>query len=309
MKTTTTVIAALAIALAACNTTPTTSTMTKDDAKNLKTIMPLAMNGLANSLRQGGSNVVASGLQSGPSIAALFGSSLSAQVARAASLAPQATTGSCGPTTPPTDADADKVPANFSYTYACTVTVGTGFTFKATGAVSSTDANDTDPTSGYTTDGEIKYEFVFTDTNTNEVSSFSFIAKWNAAATIGVNGAYNITTDQRVTFQPDTTKNEFSYTLSAKYEPDNDGNTLKFDAGTINFDGQVAYTDANKRLSSFTLTSTDLHFGNACPRGVDRGTVRSQDQSNIGGTKNNVFELTATACDTWTAKYNSEIIF
>ncbi len=300
--------ALLALVLAACNTTPTTSTMSREDAKNLKTIAPLAMNGLANSIRQGGSNVVTSGLQAGPSVAALFDSPLAGRAQQSARISPQATTGNCGPSTTPTDADGDKVPANFSYTYACTVTVGAGFTFKANGAVSSADANDNDATSGYTTNGEIKYEFIFTNTNTNEVSSFSFIAKWNAAATIGVNG-YNITTDQRVTFQPDTTRNEFSYTLSAKYAPDNDGNAQRFDAGTINFDGQVAYTDANKRLSSFTLSSTDLHFGGSCPRAVDRGTIQSQDQSNIGGSKNNVFELTATGCDAWTAKYNGDILY
>jgi hypothetical protein len=305
----TTLLAALALSLAACNTTPTPSVMSKDDAKNLKTIMPLAMNGLANSIRQGGSSVVASGIQAGPAIAAMWNSPLAAQAARSSSLEPQAISGNCGPSTTPTDADGDKVPANFNYTYNCTVVFSPSFTFKASGAVSSVDANDNDATSGFTTSGEILYQFIFTNTTTSEVSSFNFIAKWSGAATIGVSGAYSISTDQRVIFQPDTTKNEFSYTMTASYAPDNDGNTQKFDAGTINFDGQVAYTDANKKLSRFKLASSDLHFGGSCTRGVDRGTVRSEDESNIGGTKNNVFELKATACDTWTATYNSEILF
>jgi hypothetical protein len=299
----------LALILAACNTTPSVSVMTKDDAKNLKTIAPLAMNGLANSIRQGGSSVVSNGIQAGPGIAAMFGSPLAPQALSASSLAPQATSGNCGASGTLTDADGDKVPASFNYTYDCTVVFSAAFTFKAKGTVSAADTNDTDATSGYTANGELRYDFIFTNTTTSEVSSFAFTAKWNAAATIGTSGAYTVATDQRVIFQPDTTKNEFSYTLSANYAPDNDGNTQKFDAGTINFDGQVAYTDANKKLSRFKLVSSDLHFGASCTRGVDRGTVRSEDESNIGGTKNNVFELKATACDTWTATYNSEILF
>ena len=266
------------------------------------------MNGLANSIRKGGSGVTSSGFQAGPEIAAAFGSPLAAQAAQFANLKPQAVSGTCGPTTPPTDADNDKIPANFTYTYDCTVTVGAGFTFKANGPLTIVDANDNDPQSGYTTNGTIRYDFIFTNTNTGQSSSFSFIAKWNATASFGLAVAYNFVTDQRVTFQPETTRSEFSYTLTANYLPDA-GTASKFEAGTINFDGRVAYSDANGKFSNFSLTTTDLHFGNACPRGVDRGTIRSQDQSNIGGNKNNVFELQATACDTWTAKYNGEILF
>ncbi len=300
-----------ALVLAACNTTPalTPSVMSKDDARNLKTIAPLAMNGLANSIRQGGSSVVANGLQAGPAVAAMFGSPFAAQPLSGSSLAPQSTTGNCGVSGTVTDADGDKVPASFNYTYDCTVVFSPSFTFKAKGTASAADANDTDATSGYTANGEIRYDFILTNTTTSEVSSFAFIAKWNAAATISANGAYKVTTDQRVIFQPDTTKNEFSYSLTANYTPDNDGNPQKFDAGTINFDGQVAYMDANKKLSRFRLGSSDLHFGASCPRGVDRGTVRSEDESNINGSKNNVFELKATGCDTWTATYNSEVLF
>ena len=252
------VILALAATLAACNTTPASGAMTREDAVNLKAIAPLAMNGLANSIRQGGSSVVASGLQTGRILAARFGSS----APLGAGIAPQASSGNCGPSTAPTDADGDKVPASFSYTYNCTV-----------------------------------------------VFSPSFIVKWSATATIGAGGAYSVATDQRVIFQPDTTKNEFSYALTASYAPDADGNAQRFDAGTISFDGTVAYTDANRKLSRFRLVSSDLHFGGACPKGVDRGAVVSEDQSNIGGSKNNRFELKATACDTWTATYNGETLF
>ena len=299
------VILALAATLAACNTTPASGAMTREDAVNLKAIAPLAMNGLANSIRQGGSSVVASGLQTGRILAARFGSS----APLGAGIAPQASSGNCGPSTAPTDADGDKVPASFSYTYNCTVVFSPSFTFTANGAVASTDASDTDAASGYSTNGEIRYAFVFTNTDNAQTSSFSFIVKWSATATIGAGGAYSVATDQRVIFQPDTTKNEFGYALTASYAPDADGNAQRFDAGTISFDGTVAYTDANRKLSRFRLVSSDLHFGGACPKGVDRGAVVSEDQSNIGGSKNNRFELKATACDTWTATYNGETLF
>jgi hypothetical protein len=307
----TTLTAALAIAsLAACNLTPASNTMSKDDARNLKTIAPLAMNGLVNSIRQGGSSAVAtSAVRDASSLAALFDSPLAAQVQSASRLTPQATTGTCGPSTAPTDADGDKVPADFSYTYDCKVVFSNAFTFEAKGVARSLDSNDNDATSGYTTNGEIRYNFIFTNTDNGQSSSFSFVVRWNATATFGQDGGYNISTDQRVIFQPETDRSEFSYTLNANYLPDNDGNTQRFDAGIVNFDGQVAYTNARGGLSRFKLVSSDLHFGGACPRGVDRGTVRAEDEANLVSTKNNVFELTATACDTWTAKYNGETLF
>ena len=298
------------VALMACNTTSAPSVLSKEDAKSLKTIAPLALNGLANSLRQGGSSIVTSGLDSGAQLAAAFGKTLAPQALNAQNLKPQAVTGTCGPSIPPVDADGDKLIVNFSYTYDCTVTFSPSFKFTAKGSLRTNDSNDNDANSGYTTDGEIRYAFVFTNTNTNESSTFDFIVKWNATASNAQNGTFKVATDQRVIFLPDTDKSEFSYVLTAAYTPDNDGNTQRFDAGSVQFDGQVAFTNAKKQLSRFRLaTTTDLHFGPACTRGLDRGAVRAEDESNLLGTKNNVFTLTVTSCDTWVATYNSETIF
>jgi hypothetical protein len=275
--------------LAACpQQLPQANPLTQQDAKNLKTIVPLAMNGLANAVRGGGSTAAGS---------ATFG------------LRPQSVTGNCGPSLVPTDADNDKIPANFSYTYDCTVTIGAGFKFVAKGSLSSKDADDTNPNSGYSTDGNIRYDFIFTNTETSQSSSFSFVVQWTANAILLATGGYNISTDQRIVFQPDTDKSQFAYQLNVAYSPDNDGNALKFDAGTINLSGSANFRDASGRFSVFNLSATNLHFGTACPRAIDSGSLRVEDLSNIGTNKTNVLLLTATGCDLWNASYNGSAIF
>ncbi len=288
-----TFVISLALALlVSCPQTPQPNAMTAEDARSLKTLVPLAMNGFANSVRSGGANVVNASSPLTP-----------------LGLRPQAVSGSCGSATPPTDADQDKIPANFAYNYDCTVTVGSGFKFIAKGSFRSLDTDDTNPNSGFSTDGNIRYDFIFTNTQTNESSGFAFVAFWTATATIGQNGGYNINTDQRLTFQPDTDKSQFGYQANTTYAPDNDGNALKFDAGTLNIAGSVNFRNAKGKFSLFNLTVTNLHFGNACPRAVDAGTVRTEDASNIVGSKSNVLVLTATACDVWSATYNSNAVF
>jgi hypothetical protein len=280
----------LAALLAACpQPTPQANPLTQQDAKSLKTIVPLAMNGLANAVRGGGSSAAGS--------AATFG------------LRPQSTTGNCGPSTQPTDADNDKIPANFSYLYDCTVTIGAGFKFVAKGSLSSKDSDDTNPNSGYSTDGNIRYDFIFTNTETKESSSFSFVVQWTANALLLATGGYSISTDQRIVFQPDTDKSQFGYQLSVTYTPDNDGNAIKFDAGTINLTGSANFRDAAGRFSVFNLSASNLHFGNACPRAIDSGSIRIEDLANIGTNKTNVLLLTATGCDVWNATYNGSVIF
>jgi hypothetical protein len=280
----------LAALLVACpQPTPQTNPLTQQDAKSLKAIVPLAMNGLANAVRGGGSSAAGS--------AATFG------------LRPQNTTGNCGPSTKPVDVDNDKIPANFAYTYNCTVTIGAGFKFIAKGSLSSKDSDDNNDNSGYSANGNIRYDFIFTNTDTNQSSSFSFVLQWTANAVLLANGGYSISTDQQIVFQPDSDKSQFGYQLSVTYTPDNDGNAQKFDAGTLNLTGSANFRDAAGRFSVFNLSASNLHFGNACPRAIDSGSLRVEDLSNIGSSKTNVLLLTATGCDIWNATYNGSVIF
>jgi hypothetical protein len=271
----------------------TAQPMTASDAKTLKTVLPLALNGFANSVRSGGSS--AAGTAS--SELETFG------------LQPKAVTGNCGSSGAMTDVDGDKIPNNFSYTYDCTVTVGAGFTFKAKGLVKSNDSNDNDGNSGYTTEGNLRYDFIFTNTQTGETSGFAFAVQWNATATVANTGGYSISTDQRLTFQPDTDKSQFGYQLTATYLPDSDGNNLKFDAGKLNIVGSANFSNAQGKFSVFNLNVSNLHFGGTCPRAVDSGVIRLEDSSNLNGGKNNVLELTATGCDAWSATYNGSASF
>jgi hypothetical protein len=283
-------LAPVAALLAACpQSQPQANPLTQQDAKALKTIVPLAMNGLAGAIRGGGSSAAGT--------AATFG------------LRPQSVIGTCGPITPPTDADNDKVPANFSYLYDCTVPIGAGFKFIAKGTVSSQDSDDQNPNSGYSTNGNIRYDFIFTNTETNQSSSFSFVVQWTASAVLATGGGYIINTDQRITFQPDTDKSQFAYQLNVNYTPDNDGNALKFDAGTINLTGSANFRDASGRFSIFNISANNLHFGNNCPRAIDQGSIRVEDLANIATNKSNVLVLTATGCDLWSASYNGSVVF
>jgi hypothetical protein len=271
----------------------TSQPMTASDAKTLKTVLPLALNGFANSVRLGGSS--AAGTAS--NALETFG------------LQPKAVTGNCGSSGAITDMDGDKIPNNFSYTYDCTVTVGAGFTFKAKGLVKSNDSNDNDGNSGYTTEGNLRYDFIFTNTQTQETSGFAFVVQWNSSATIATSGGYTISTDQRLTFQPDTDKSQFGYQLTATYLPDADGNNLKFDAGKLNIVGSANFSNSQGKNAALNLTITNLHFGGTCPRAVDSGIIRLEDSSNLNGGKNNLLELTATGCDTWSATYNGSTSF
>ncbi len=279
--------------LVACPQPPQTpQPLTTADAKALKAVVPLALNGFANSIRSGGSS--ASGTVSSPLMPL--------------GLRPQSVTGTCGSSTAIIDVDKDKIPASFSYDYDCTVMVGASFTFKAKGFVRSADTSDNDATSGFTTEGNLRYDFIFTNTNTNEVSGFAFILQWTSTATLAQNGAYTISTDQRITFQPETDKSQFGYQLSVTYTPDDDGNALKFDAGKMNLTGSANFRNANGKFSVLNISITNLHFGNTCPRAVDQGTIRIEDTANLAGSKNNVLELTATGCDVWNTAFNGSIV-
>jgi hypothetical protein len=271
----------------------TSQPMTASDAKTLKTVLPLALNGFANSVRSGGSSAAGTASNS----LETFG------------LQPKSITGTCGSSAAIVDADGDKIPNSFSYNYDCTVTVGAGFTFKARGLVKSNDSNDNDGNSGYTTEGNLRYDFIFTNTQTQETSGFAFVVQWNATATIATSGGYTISTDQRLTFQPDTDKSQFGYQLTANYLPDNDGNNLKFDAGKLNIVGSANFSNAQGKFSILNLSVTNLHFGGTCPRAVDGGIIRLEDNSNLNGGKNNLLELTATGCDVWSATYNGSTAF
>ncbi len=271
----------------------TAQPMTASDAKTLKTVLPLALNGFANTVRLGGSS--AAGTAS--NALETFG------------LQPKTVTGNCGSSAAIVDVDGDKIPSSFSYTYDCTVTVGAGFTFKAKGLVKSADSNDNDLNSGYTTEGNLRYDFIFTNTQTQETSGFAFVVQWNASATIANSGGYTISTDQRLTFQPDTDKSQFGYQLSATYLPDADGNNLKFDAGKLNIVGSANFSNASGKFSVLNLSVTNLHFGGLCPRAVDGGIIRLEDSANLNGSKNNLLELTATGCDIWNATYNGSLVF
>jgi hypothetical protein len=271
----------------------TSQPMTASDAKALKTVLPLALNGFANSVRSGGSSAAGT----------------ASEALKPFGLQPKAVTGTCGSSAAITDVDGDKIPSSFSYTYDCTVTVGAGFTFKAKGLVKSNDSNDNDGNSGYTTEGNLRYDFVFTNTQTQETTGFAFVVQWNATATIATSGGYSISTDQRLTFQPDTDKSQFGYQLTATYLPDSDGNNLKFDAGKLNIVGSANFSNAQGKFSVLNLNVSNLHFGGLCPRAVDSGIVRLEDTSNLNGGKNNVLELTATGCDAWSATYNGSTSF
>jgi hypothetical protein len=267
--------------------------MTASDAKTLKTVLPLALNGFANSVRSGGSSAAGTASDS----LETFG------------LQPKSITGTCGSSAAIVDADGDKIPNNFSYTYDCTVTVGAGFTFKAKGLVKSNDSNDNDGNSGYTTEGNLRYDFIFTNTQTQETSGFAFVVQWNATATIATSGGYTVSTDQKLIFQPDTDKSQFGYQLTATYLPDSDGNNLKFDAGKLNIVGSANFSNAQGKFSVLNLSVNNLHFGGTCPRAVDSGIIRLEDTSNLVDNKNNLLELTATGCDIWSATYNGSTAF
>ncbi|NJK46446.1 MAG: hypothetical protein HC933_21315 [Pleurocapsa sp. SU_196_0] len=287
------------VVLAACNQTPQPSPMTVDDAKTLKLVAPQVMNGLAGSIRGGGAGGIGTSGFTPEQVARMAG-------VQTLGATPQADTGNCGATGEVVDADGDGIPNSFSYDYNCTVVIG-DFTYKATGNKKAADLSDADANSGFTSSGNLKYEFLFAN---NPADNFVFEVRWNTKVTVAATGAATLTTDNALVLQPNTDRfAEFAFKLDATYTPDADGNTKKFDAGVIALNGTSSFKDAKGKFASFKLTATDVHFGGSCPRAVDRGSLVIEDAQNIAGQTSNKLEITATGCDTFSAKFNGSASF
>jgi hypothetical protein len=257
--------------LAACGSTPTVGDQPLDQqrADELKFIAPILATATVNGLRMDDAT---------------------------AALRSQQASGNCGQADF-TDADDDSIPASYNSTFQdCTEDKFFWIEVK-NGVVVVTDKDDTNPQSGFTSRAtNLRIDYFSKNSQGQKDENWGrMVQNWDADVNVSQNqadGRFSLTIDLT-----DVRKNQSwrgSLDVSGSYIPARDNDLNNFDAGTINFQGQL-------RLGDFALNKiiTNLTFNETCQAGPVSGKVRYDD----GG--ENFFEVTYTGCDEGTFTYNS----
>lgn len=263
-------ITALLVFLTACGSTPKIGDqpLTQQRADELKFIAPILARVTVNSLRVEGQSTT---------------------------LRAQQASGNCGQASF-TDADKDSVPASLNSTYQdCTEDKFFWIEVK-NGVVKVTDKDDTNPQSGFTSKAENLRIDYFGNNNGQKGENWGrMVQNWDADVTVSssqATGSFALTIDLTDVKQNKSWRG--SLDLAGSYVPTDDDDLNNFDAGTINFKGQI-------QLGDFVLgkTITDLTFNESCQAGPTGGKIRYDD----GG--QNFFEVTYTGCNAGTFTYNT----
>jgi hypothetical protein len=265
------ILVTLLFFLTACGGTPKVGDqpLTQERAEELKFIAPILASATVNGLRMEG---------------------------QSAALQAQQASGNCGQASF-TDADRDSIPASYNSTFEdCTEDKFFWIEVK-NGVIVVSDKDDNNPQSGFTskaTNLRIDY-FSKNDVGQKDENWGRMVQNWNANVDVSStqsSGSFTLTIDLT-----DVKKNENwrgSLDIEGSYVPTDDDDPNNFDAGTINFQGQI-------QLGDFVLgkTITNLTFDETCEAGPVSGKVRYDD----GG--QNFFEVTYTGCNKGTFTYNS----
>jgi hypothetical protein len=281
-------VSALGVSLlAACNTTPPVGNkpMTQSTADGLKLVAPGFISATVNGFRERDQAQQASErarIQAGP------GCTFSAS----------------GNTT---DADKDKVPVSLSAAYTnCALDYLAVYAVK-NGSASIADDDDNNPKSGFTTKATNLGVTYYTK-NGSALGNplLGFVNSWDFNLK-NVNDNYTVAYKYDATLttyvkDSSTVDKTFKLGLSANgsYVPTSDGDTDNFNAGTINFAGNITYTNDKNEVFVLNLTYTNLTFDAACKAGPTGGKVRFDD-----GTNNNFLEAVYTGCNTGTLQFNA----
>jgi hypothetical protein len=211
-----------------------------------------------------------------------------------------AASGDCGPSMLGlTDADKDNIPASYEATYKdCTEDKFWWFEVK-NGVASVKDTDDNNKDSGFTT-GASNLRTDFFDKNsdgTQKNKTLSVLHNWDVTVSKSPSQAsvdYNLSVDITgyKNNQIDKTWNG-ALNFTGFYVPAQDNDLNNFDAGTINFDGEL-------KLGDFVVREkiTNLTFDDVCA-GAKSGSIRFEDG------RGNFFEMTYTGCGSGTYTYNS----
>jgi hypothetical protein len=263
-------LTALVIFLTACGGTPKIGDqpLTQQKAEELKFIAPLLASATVNSLRQ---------------------------QTQAMTLSGQQASGNCGQASY-TDADKDSVPALYNSTFVdCTENKLIWIEVK-NGVVNVADKDDNNPQSGFTSRAtNLRVDYFANNSGQKGENWGRVVQNWDANVDVsatGSRGSFVLKID--LTNVKENKSWSGSLDIEGSYVPKADNDLNNFDAGTINFQGQI-------QLGDFVLgkTITNLTFDETCEAGPVSGKVRYDD----GG--QNFFEVTYTGCNKGTFSYNS----
>jgi hypothetical protein len=189
-----------------------------------------------------------------------------------------------------TDADADEIPVDATFTFDCAYSEE-GSDFTVTGRAHFQDANDADALSGYTT--EFK-DFTMGETKDGQKSTLELDQKF--VLTIKNNeNLYIIENDLVLTATTPKEKLSYSELATLDYRPDAIADP--FVAGTFALNN-VTVWQSGEDVYKLTGVAPALHYSSSCESSFDDGSVSYKD--NLG----NSLELIFNACNNVTVIYN-----
>jgi len=168
-----------------------------------------------------------------------------------------------------TDADDDGIAVNATYTIECTKgfdglpMIGDFVTVEKTGTLTMQDADDDDPTSGYTSTGDITYTYMDGSFTTEHQFSRNWTGNASSGYTYQHSNSWTWAADDEMSY-----KVEHSH--SGSYSPD--------DASEPFAAGQLVETATVKHYINGTLEQTvteevDLHLNKDCDPPADSGSI------------------------------------
>jgi hypothetical protein len=280
---------AAASLLAACNQTqnPASKPMTQQTADGLKLVAPGVVASMVNGIRERGK-------AGGSSVGARPQGGISGQCAVSANL---------------TDTDKDFIPVSFNASFTdCTVDYVLYFLTK-NGTVSVNDTNDNDAKSGFTTKAT-NLNLTYKKKAAGNAVGNPFLSSntnWDVALVASSNAyTLNYKFDTALSTYVDGTATvdktwKLGLGVNGNYTATADGNPDNFDAGVINLNGQISFTDDKNEVYTLNTTLTGLTYTAACVAGPVSGTVKFDD-----GTAGNFLQVTYTGCNTGTLTYNAQ---
>ena len=168
-----------------------------------------------------------------------------------------------------TDADDDGIAVNATYDIKCTKSfaslpmIGDVITVERTGTLTMKDADDDDPTSGYTATGDITFKYLEESFTTEH----QFSRNWTGNATSG----YSYQHSDAWTWTAGDMSYKVEHSHTGSYTPD-EGVSNPFDAGQLQEEGKVShYIDGD--LACEVSESADVHLNKTCSPAADDGEI------------------------------------
>jgi len=167
-----------------------------------------------------------------------------------------------------TDADDDGIAVNATYNIKCSKSfaslpmVGDVITVERTGTLTMKDADDDDPTSGYTSTGDITFTYL----DESFTTQHQFSRKWTGNATSG----YSYQHSDAWTWTAGDMSYKVEHSHAGNYSPDDA--EKPFDAGQLREEAEVKhYVDGS--LAHDVSEVADVHLNKACSPAADDGEV------------------------------------